>query len=228
MFPTGDMGLLNINTPLRILRIIYQLINRFDKQYDRYSILKYAIQKATRSIYTIVHEVGVQDQEHGRYELRGNDLENPDPEEYRTVNPQQLDHLELLAAEKINLWVEKGQLAKNEHLDEILLLWENWEGKSKVKTYVDNLIKDDIGLIDFITGFTKEYSTWNLNDKVATTYWKINIESMKNFVSLDEVEPRIKNLHTSSKFKQLSSKNRIAIERFIERKNELNQTMKKD
>lgn len=212
IFPIGNTGLLNLNIPMRILRVIYQLIRRFNTQNERYDILYNAIKNATRSIYTLVHEVGVQDQEHGRY-----DLGEPQPEENRTVSSQQLDDLEDLVTKKINLWVEKGELDKNPHLDEILEMWNNWEGKSKVRNYVANLIKSDSGLINFITGFTKEYSNWTLTDRVAQKYWDINLKSMENYVNLDEIKPRIQNIHISHEFEQLNLKNKIAVEKFLEK-----------
>lgn len=128
LFPLGNSGLLDFNVPMRILRITYQLINRIKSQNDRYNLLYKAIMDSTRSIYTIVHEVAVQDQEHGRYELG-----EPKPGQYRTVSSQQLDDLEDLATKKINVWVRNGELDKNPYLDEILVLWENWDGKKKLR-----------------------------------------------------------------------------------------------
>jgi len=67
LFPEGDSGLFRTDTPMRILRICYQLNHRFDDCEIRFNILKQAIQKATRSLYTLVHEVGVLGQEHGKF-----------------------------------------------------------------------------------------------------------------------------------------------------------------
>lgn len=217
MFPTGDTGLLmGFNTSMRILRITNQLINRFDQK-NRHDILKYAIENSERSIYTIVHEISVQDQEHGKYDLKGQNLGDVDPEEYRTVNPQQLDNLETLATKKIHVWVNNGELDKNEHFIEILYSWENWEGKSKVKSYIDSLIEHDDGLINFITGFTKELSSYTLSGQLIERHWDINLDSMKDFVNLNEIKLRIDKVRYSKKFERLSPKNKIAVEKFLEK-----------
>lgn len=89
--------------------------------------------------------------------------------------------------------------------------------EKKVKDYVRNLIISNQGLINFITGFTKERWSWNLTDKVSQKYWYVNMELMKDFVNLNEIQSRIQNIRFSQNFEHLNSKNRTAIEKFLEK-----------
>ncbi len=94
----GYAGFMKPDTQMSMLRIIYQLITRFESQNKRFEILKNAIMNVDQSIYPIVHEINVQDQEHGKYGF----AEKPSkPEAERTVNSEQLNVLENIVCEKL-------------------------------------------------------------------------------------------------------------------------------
>ena len=98
LFPEGDLEPFGADTPMRLLRLFYQLSHRFDTHEKRFNIFKRAIEKATRSLFTVVREVSVQGQQHGKYSPK----ETPEPKEKLTVNPEQLEKLEALASFKPN------------------------------------------------------------------------------------------------------------------------------
>ncbi|NMC57813.1 MAG: hypothetical protein GYA51_00235 [Candidatus Methanofastidiosa archaeon] len=93
--PTSLMAL---DTPMKVGRIIYQLIWRIDNRDKRFEILKNAIEQSKNSIYTSVQEVAIEDQVHGKYGL----AELPEPEEKWKVGSDQLVELEKIVCEKIN------------------------------------------------------------------------------------------------------------------------------
>lgn len=74
--------MLSTRTSMRILRLIYQLSHRFDSKEERFKIFKNAIEKASNSLHTIVHEVSVQGQQHGKYDSS----KQAEPEEKLTLN----------------------------------------------------------------------------------------------------------------------------------------------
>ena len=197
---------------MRLLRLSYQLSHRFDSNEKRFNIFKRAIEKATRSLYTIVEGVSVQGQQHGKY---GD--ENPYPEEKRTVSSEQLEELEKLACGKIESWAEDGRLAKHEHLLPILFMWKEWGQRDKINNFVDNMIKNDDGLIDFITSFLNESVSYGIyTDHVAETHWYINIESIEKFAEIEEIEPRIRRICSSSHFEQLDDQKKLGIKTFLD------------
>lgn len=212
LFPEGDSDFFGTNTPMRILCLFYQLSNRFDSHEKRFGIFKRAMEKATRSLYTIVHEVSVQGQQHGKYGAK-----SPDPEEKRTVNSEQLEELEKLACDKIESWAEDGRLAKHGHLLPILSMWKEWGQRDRINGFINNMIQNDEGLIDFITLFlNKSTSRAIYTDYVDTIHWRINIESVEEFVDLNEVEPRIRRIFSSSDFEQLEDRKKLAIKTFLD------------
>lgn len=210
-FPEGDSGVFGTNTPIKLLRLFYQLGHRFDSHEIRFGIFKRAMEKATRSLYTIVDEVGVQGQQHGKY-----GAESPEPEKKQTVNSEQLEELEKIACEKIENLAENGRLAKQEHLLPILFMWKEWGQRDKINNFVDNMIKNDDGLIDFIASFLNESVSYGIyTDHVAETHWHINIESIEKFVEIGEIEPRIRKIYSSSDFEQLDDQKKLAIKTFL-------------
>jgi len=212
LFPEGDSGFFGIDTPMRLLRLFYQLSHRFDSHEMRFNVFKRAIEKTTRSLYTIVHEVGVQDQQHGKYGSK----ETPEPEEKLTVNSEQLEKLENLACNKIESWAEDGRLAKHRHLPSILFRWKEWGKRDKINSFVKNMTKNNDGLVDFIASFLSRSTSCGMSDYVAQIHWQINLESVKEFVDLKEVEPRIRKIFSSSDFTQLDDRKKLAIRTFLD------------
>ncbi|MEA3454230.1 MAG: hypothetical protein U9R12_04785 [Candidatus Caldatribacteriota bacterium] len=180
LFPEGDSGFFGIDTPMRILRLCYQLSHRFDSYEKRFKIFKNAIKKATRSLYTIVHEIGVQDQQHGKYGFK----ESPKPKEKLTVNSEKLEKLEKLACEKIEDWAKDGRLKKHRHLPAILFRWKEWGQRKKINSFINNTIKSEDGLIDFVTSFLNKSISHGMSDYVGKIDWRINLKNVEEFVDL--------------------------------------------
>ncbi len=212
MFPEGDSGFFGIDTPMRLLRLFYQLIHRFDSQERRFKILKGAMERTTRSLYTIVNEVSVQDQQHGRYGSK----ETQEPEEKLTVNSEQLEELEKLACKRIESWAEDGRLAKHRHLPFILFRWKEWGQQERINDFVSKMIKNEDGLIDFITSFLSKSASRGMSDYVAKIHWRIDLKSVGEFVNLTEVEARIRKIFSSSDFEQLDDRKKLAIRTFLD------------
>ena len=212
LYPEGNSGFFETDTPMRILRICYQLIHRFDDCEKRFNILEQAIQKATRSLYTLVHEVGVLGQEQGKFGSK----ESPEPKDKLTINAEQLEKLEKLACDKIENWAKDGRLKKHEHLPSILFSWKEWGQKKKIIIFINNMIKSDDGLIDLIASFLNKSISHGMSDYVGKIKWRINIKNIEEFVDLKEVEPRIRKISSSSDFEQLDARKKLAIRTFLD------------
>ena len=212
LFPEGDSGFFGTDTPMRILRLCYQLTHRFDSYEKRFNIFKHAIKKATRSLYTIVHEIGVQDQGHAKYGSK----ETPQPKDEMTVNKEQLEKLEKFACGKIEGWAKDGRLKKHKHLPSILFRWREWGQRNEINNFVNNMIKTDDGLIDFIASFLSKSTIHGLSDYTAKIDWRINIKNVEEFVDLKEVESRIRKILSSSDFKELDERKKLAIKTFLD------------
>ncbi|WP_321371743.1 P-loop NTPase fold protein [uncultured Desulfuromusa sp.] len=213
-FQEVEQGFLTTSTSMRILRIFYQLSQRFETHDRRFDLFKNAIDQAENSLYTIVHEVGVQGQQHGKNTSK----EHPAPEEKRAVTGEQLEILEQLAVEKIKLWADSGALATHQDLVSILYCWERWDrgDSGAVKEYISNLIEEDVGLIQLLVSFMSKVSSHSKGDKVSKTKWKITLDNISNFVSIDLVEPRVRKILSSDGFDTLEDKQKLAINVFLD------------
>lgn len=214
LFPEGEIGFFGTNTSMRILRIFYHLSHRFDNKENRFNIFKNAIEKATNSLHTITSEVAVQGQQHGKY----GQAKKSKPEEELTVNATQLEKLEKLARDKIESWANDGRLSKHACLLSILYDWRRWGGQEQINKFVNRMIGEDGGLIDFITSFLSKSKVHGMSDYVFRTEWKINPKSIEEFVKLKQIEPRIRNIFSSSGFKQLddNDKRKLTIRTFLD------------
>lgn len=212
LFPEGDSGFFGFDTNMKILRISYQLSRRFDTHEKRFKLFKAAIEQADKSLYTILHEVGVQGQQHGKF----TEKKTPEPEENRTVTGDQLSVLESIACQKIAQWATDGRLAKHAHLASILYTWGKWEGAEKAKSFVETLTKSDEGLIDFITAFLSKRQSHGMSDYVVTTSWYIKVENVGNFVNVEQIVPRLRSILSSAAFKELDEQQQRAVRTFLD------------
>lgn len=212
LFPEGDTGFFAFDTPIRVLRITHQLLRRIDDHKDRYNLLKTAFEKADQSLYTIVHEVSVQDQEHGRYGLN----DKPRPEEKFTLRDEFLDELEKIAYEKIKLWAGNGRLAEHEKLPGILYRWENWGSKNDVSDFITDILKTDDGLVDFISSFLSKSMSHGMSDYVGRFHWKIPLDSIKRFVDPESIKDRLREISQRDDFNRLPEEKQKAIRLFLD------------
>ena len=211
-FPEGDTGFFGFDKPLRILRITHHLLRRLDDRGKRFSILESAFKDAGVSIFTIVHEVTVQDQEHGRYKLK----DKPRPDEELTLPAEYLDKLEKLACEKLKLWAQDGRLSKHKKLAGILYSWERWTDKANVDNFVAELIKTDEGVIDFVASFLSKSTSHGMSDYVGKVHWRIPLDDIKHFIDPAAFKERIRVISQKAIFKQLSEDRQRAITIFLD------------
>ncbi|MDY6895310.1 MAG: P-loop NTPase fold protein [Thermotogota bacterium] len=212
LFPEGRGGFFAIKTPMRILRLFYQLSHRYDEHDQRFKLFVNAINYSNRSLYTVVHEVGVQCQQHGKYGSK----EKPEPPEKTTVNNEQLDELVKLAANKIYEWAKSGRLEGHNNLLSILFMWRHWNGKDNLKKFVKTQTGCDKGLAQFIKHFLSDVRSHGLSDYVERVSWRISLESVEKFLCLEEVDSRLRKIKASAQFDELEEKEQLAINTFLD------------
>ena len=212
IFPDVERGFFTTGTPMRILRLFYQLSHRFKEHNKRYEIFAGAINFAKMSIYTVVNEIGVQCQQHGKYGFK----EKPEPPENTTVNSDQLDELVKLALAKIEEWAESGKLTEHNHLLSILFLWRRWDAPEQSQKYVQSLVKTDEGLIRFIKHFLSDVRSHGMSDYVESVSWRISLDSVETFLDLNDVDKRLRKIRTESHFSDLDDKEKLAINIFLD------------
>ena len=82
---------------------------------------------------------------------------------------------------------------------------------------MNNTIKNDDGLIDFIASFLNKHTiSHGMSDYVGKIDWRINIKNVEEFVDLKDVELRIRKIFFSSDFKELDDRKKLAIKTFLD------------
>ena len=212
-FPEKKHGVYDIDTSMKIQRIFYQLSKRYEDPTQRFALISRAIENATDSIYTIVHHVGLLGQQHGKSTTR-----QPDPEENRTVNATQLQELEFLACSKIRERATSGRLKGHPHLVSILYMWQRWcnDGEEAVSKFVKDFIATNDGLVQFIQAFVGKSYSQGIGDYVSRVNWRINLNSVADFIPVDELTPRGRTIMGSAEFQNLSPDCQRALQTFLD------------
>lgn len=196
LLPQED--LISLGKYAKLHRIFYKLIHRFESHDERFNIFKRAIEKSTRSLATIVYELTELEIQHPQYGFQ----ETSVPKEEQTVNLEQLVELKKITSNKIQSWAKDGRLSMHRHLAYILLKWKEWGQQEEINNFVNDMIKNDEGLIDFITSFDEKID-WR-------TY-----KGIGKLVDLKEIEPRIRKIFNSPDFTQLEEQKKLAIKTFL-------------
>lgn len=213
LFPEDDnKSFLGYDTPMMLLRIIWQLLMIPDSQEERAEIIKKAIENANQSVYTLVHVVAVLGQEYGKFEAK----KDAKPEAECTVNAKQLAEIEALMCSKIEAWAKAGRLQKSFRFRITLYSWKEWAGAEKTKRYISDITAADEGLIAFLTAFLLKSTSIPLDTGIRKTHWKIDLKELAEWIEIKDIEKRIRGIFTSGKRDNLTEQNNLAINVFLD------------
>lgn len=200
-------GLFGWGNDIRIGRMMFQLLKRYDSQEERFEILR-RVFLSGQAISTVVGEVAVLGQQHGKYGGK------TDPENERLINPQHLEELEKIALEKIKEVSSNPGFVKTPDLGHILNRWRDWENENAVKRWVAKTIEADRGLANLLEGFLSKGYRQTLTDRVGEVRWRLDPKSLEPFLNPSEIIGRCKNLIKSPP-EWLKDTKKIAVETFI-------------
>jgi hypothetical protein len=128
---TGATPAFRLDGHTLIMQIVYQFLRRVDNETRRFELLLDAINESSASLYSLVTQVSVEDQTHGRYDLGGSADAT-----LRLVSGEHLDVLEGAALDKIKLWADDGRLAAHPNIAYFLFRWKNWGDPNDVRDYI--------------------------------------------------------------------------------------------
>lgn len=192
---------------VRIDRIMFQLLKRYETQEERFKLLKEVFSHG-RAVSMIVEEVATLGQQHGKYSAQSRTNEE------HLINAQQLEELEKIALDKIKAASSSNDLLKTPKLAHTLYRWCDWESEDAVKEWVARVTTPDEGLADFLTGFlSKSYSQRN-GDRVARVKWRLAPKSLQPFIDPSKLIERCRNLLESPPH-WLKDTRKIAVETFV-------------
>jgi len=208
LFPEEESSPLRFNTPMRIYRIIHQLLGRIEKPEERFSLLQRAILQAKKSLYIIIHEVSQIEAEHRETNLL--------PVEYREILPEYLQALCQLSVERIQFWVHMGRLMEHPKLLPILFAWKKWGKPEDCYQYVKRMTLEDVGLLAFLCAALKDPIDEALRKYEKTQSWEKSLENITAFIEPRWLEAHAKTLFEDLSFEQLREREQLGLMIFLD------------
>lgn len=209
LFPPGTNDALHFETPVRIHRIIHQLLNSIEKPSERFEILLNAIQKAINSLYMIVYEVALQSAQHDENE------ETFVAPEARDFTTKELLVLQQAAIEKVKYWAKIGRLIEHPKLIPILYAWLMWGKPADCKHYVSEVVRTDRGLLAFLQAALKNPIMDAMKNEEMNPNWKKDLKNIESFIPLDTIIPHATLLFEDEYFVKLKEQEQLALLIFL-------------
>ena len=211
LFPVGiGAGPLSLDTPMRIHRIIHSLLRRLPISEQRYIDMQNAIAQASKSLYTIVHELREQSREH---------LEHEDtflPLEYRDFTPEELASLKSICVSRIQLWATNGSLASHPKLLQILYAWREWGVPADCSAYVHKLTKSDQGIIAFLSATLDKAITEAMTRYEKNLSWQSYLNDINDFIPAKTLEEHARLLFENDYFEKLREREQLSLMIFLD------------
>lgn len=211
LFPQGISGVLSLDTPMRIHRIVHGLLHRCKNTEERFTVLQEAIAKADKSIYSIVHELTEQSREHSEEE------DTFLPLEYRDLTQDQLTSLQKLAVSRIANWAHDGRLADHPQLLPILYAWLNWSDDAEnCKRFVFELTQTDRGLLAFLCATLDKAIAQAMTNYQKNLTWEQYLDNINVFIPTKSLESHAKTLFEDDYFEKLKEREQLALMIFLD------------
>lgn len=210
LFPNGIEGPFSLNTPMRIHRIIHQLLRRLPSFEERYLILQNAIAKASKSLYVLINELQEQKREH----MEENDTYMP--LEFRDLTSDQLDLLCKIAVSRIEYWSQNGSLDSHPRLMPILMAWLQWSEDDKCRQYVAKLTDSDKGLVTFLTVVFDKAIDQAMTEYVKTPIWETYLQDLELFIPAKKLQAHATQLFEDDYFEKLREREQLALMIFLD------------
>lgn len=214
LFDVGDQllppedephGMFDFGNDIRIERLISQLLHRIDEE-ARFETLKEAISNGN-ALSIIVREVAALGQEQGKY-----GAEESIPEEAWLQSVEHLKELEGIALKRLRDGAGQNSLLQAPKLSEKLHYWQTWAGEEEVKQWVEKIIDNDEGLVNFLEKFLqKDFREYGSNGTQKTGY-KLDPKWLEPYLEPSLIVERISRLDETS---ELTEDRKNAIAQFI-------------
>src|SRR5919199_111776 len=215
LFDVGDQllrpedepqGMFDFSNDIRIGRIISQLLRRLDEQ-ARFEMLKQAMSNGN-ALSIIVREVATLGQEQGKY-----GADESIPEEEWLIGEQHLKELEEIALKRLRDAAQQNSLLQVPKLPEQLLYWQSWAGEEEVKQWVEKIIENDEGLVNFLEKFLQKDVSEYGSDETQKTDYRIDPKWLEPYLEPSLIIDRISHLDETS---ELTEDRKAAIAQFIQ------------
>lgn len=199
-------GIYDFGNDIRIGRVLWQLLRRLDEP-RRFEVLREAMSTG-RGIWTIVHEIAVLGQEHGKYRESA-----PPPEKERIVTAEHLQELKRVGLERIRELASQREALFHAHQPlHILYWWRDWtDRQDEVKEWVLKNTADDSGLLVLLEQCRQKVLVQSGTD-IPRTEYKFDFRGISDFLDPSSIIERVRQLSQRS---DLTDNQQEAIAHFV-------------
>lgn len=201
--PRIRQGMFDFGVDSQFTRLGYHFLKRIEDKQKRLEVFLRLI-KNSKSL-----DVPTQIVYHEQERKKKSDEAN------RLFDDQGLDQIKVAIVEKIQLFANKGKLGSVPNLAYILFRWKEWKSEEEPKSFVQKLINNDKGMIQFLEGFMWQQSSQGMDDAVSITSWRSNHKTMQTFTEVQELKKRVKELPKKIK-ERLTKKQKFGLEVFTQ------------
>ena len=110
---------------------------------------------------------------------------------------------------KITEFKTSGKLRANPNFLSIMYRWKSWSTGDDWKKYIQEIIKDDQKLIDFLKLFIWESYSHTFGGFVNKKTKSFNYKSLENFTSTEEAKKRLEDIKTANDSVYINNKDLI-------------------
>jgi predicted KAP-like P-loop ATPase len=196
-------GIFEMGNDTRIGRVIRQLLIRVEEETARFEILKTGVDSGLATS-TVLREVGVLGQQHGRQGLEAM------PEQQRLISEPHLTDLEGRALDKIRSAAGDGSLLSMPEIARTLYRWREWAGEAEPSRWIEETIETEEGLLRVLQGF--EGKGFVSSASGSSTYHKSDPGALAPFVAPDRIIQRVRDLSVRH---DLTPEQKRAVDNFI-------------
>lgn len=205
LFPAGIGGLLSLDTPTHIHRIIQSILHQYDNAEIRVTFLHNAITQATKSLAILIHEVSAETHEH----LIENTINMPF--HVRELTDKQLDQLQDDCVTQIKQWAGSGRLSTHPKLMMILNAWLAWGDPDECRNYVVNLTQTDKGLVLFLQAALESAITQAITRYEKSEDWTNYLNDISAFIDTGLLKAHSTIIFENGYFDKLTEREQLAI-----------------
>ncbi len=108
------------------------------------------------------------------HEMKG---PQPTPEDQRLLTKEHMNNIKKLVVEKIKEASRNGKLAQTPKLENVLNYWKYNGDETEVSTWINDFIKPDSGLADFLELFVGYSTSQTVGDAAASVNYVFYLDS---------------------------------------------------
>lgn len=185
IFDIGDVispdrsSIFEISSEMNALRVTHWCLKKESDRGKREELLKNAI-KETKGLYLPVRLLYLEMDEQQKA---------IDGEPF--LSSEATSELQNLCVNKIQEAAKTGRLKGSPKRFLLLIPWSEWGGPDEPKNWVNELIKTEEGLLDFLVGNLTHVKSYGQGDNAPKILWRISLKFMEQFAPLEELEKQV-------------------------------------